>query len=269
MKDHEEQGLSGPWLVPSIFAGCTVILVAVLVTYEPARAWLCPSADTGPTCARSLLSEFQTLITGVAALLAAIITVSTMERTAATARRDQSSLLSLTLRPDYLKIERLIEPQLEQLETCVAYFERFLAALDPYSVGGIGVLRKVERSATNALAIVERACWADAAPLFTGQMTKKLADYRNSLRSLIEEAETVRKKADSRTEWAMSTIRDGNPAITPAASARLVSARTILGFVIRDGFDLMIHMKALEGEYLDGPLRKLHSIKTAIDDQDE
>ncbi|WP_143540231.1 MFS transporter [Rhizobium chutanense] len=61
------------------------------------------------------VNQFQTLITGIAAVLAATITIRTMERTDRESERRHRELVSIQTRPDRLKVSRALFPQIQDL----------------------------------------------------------------------------------------------------------------------------------------------------------
>jgi hypothetical protein len=64
---------------------------------------------------RNTIYDFQTLFTGLAAVVAAAYTVRTMEETERRSEKRHNELMSLQLRADRLKIERALNPQLYEL----------------------------------------------------------------------------------------------------------------------------------------------------------
>lgn len=67
------------WIALAIFSS---VLLMVLVFSEPAHSAFCAfSEKSGTSCLRDFLSEFQTLITGLAVVIAASATVYVMIRT--------------------------------------------------------------------------------------------------------------------------------------------------------------------------------------------
>jgi hypothetical protein len=95
-----------------------------------------------------------------------------------------------------------------------------------------------------------------------------LADYKANLADLIATSENFQGKLRSRASWAKSAPVDGIVQLSNEASAMLYGARTILGFAFQDGFKLMLQLRSLRDDYLEGELRHLGSVKKTIADLD-
>lgn len=68
---------------------------------------------------RNTIFDFQTLLTGLAAVAAASWTVYTMERTVVRQERRHRELVSLAIRADRLRADRAVNPQLDDFENYV------------------------------------------------------------------------------------------------------------------------------------------------------
>lgn len=90
-----------------------VVVVFVVLGFEEAREI---DGQSGGNALRNFIFDFQTLLTGVLALSAAWWTVTTMQATDTEANRRHTEAMDLALRTDRLAVERLIFPQLAELE---------------------------------------------------------------------------------------------------------------------------------------------------------
>lgn len=81
--------------------------------------------STGGDSWRNLIYDFQTLLTGIAAVLAAAITIRTMEKTDRQSERRHRELMIIQLRPDQLKVSRALHPQIEHLNHISFQFHDF------------------------------------------------------------------------------------------------------------------------------------------------
>ncbi|MBB2715605.1 hypothetical protein EFR00_25040 [Rhizobium sophoriradicis] len=74
---------------------------------------------------RNLIYDFQTLITGLAAVFAAAVTIRTMERTDRESERRHRELVMIQMRPERLKVSRALFPQIQDLRDIVSQFHDF------------------------------------------------------------------------------------------------------------------------------------------------
>lgn len=135
-----------------------------------------------------VIEQYQTLITGVAAVVAAYATVRQMEKTDARSEQRHRELIELSLRADKLKIERLYDPQHRDM---LDHFEQlsdvrsFIIGLHGQSTmdyDAIECTREPIFSNVNAFyEILRRPVWDEAASLFSGGMTAQLSELRESL----------------------------------------------------------------------------------------
>lgn len=97
------------------------VLIVVFIAFEPTRNLLCERyrpqglsgvietwLGSGGTCSQDFFYDYQTLVTGVLAVLAAGVTVAVMIRTDQRAQQRHEQLIDLTVGADTLRLERLL-----------------------------------------------------------------------------------------------------------------------------------------------------------------
>ncbi|TAT74815.1 hypothetical protein ELH50_30300 (plasmid) [Rhizobium ruizarguesonis] len=166
------------------------IVVAVAVTAFMA---VLPPALIGGAKGNAwkFVADYQTLITGVAAVLAAYATIRQMERTDARSEQRHRELIELSLRADKLKIARLYDPQSRDLADYIEQLSdirEFIINLHGSSEMDYAALESVEKPIFNAIygleEILERPVWNEASPLFDGPMTSQLAELRANIHQM-------------------------------------------------------------------------------------
>ncbi|MGO8323702.1 hypothetical protein ACC811_02325 [Rhizobium ruizarguesonis] len=132
------------------------------------------------------VSQFQGLITGLAAVTAAAITIrkmdatiQTMERTDRAAENRHEQTRRLTLRADRLKIERMMMPQLGNLAGLTRALDVLLSDVTweftTRDIASIQVKREsFDQLARSLKRLIHRPQWTDAAPLWGGRLTHEL-----------------------------------------------------------------------------------------------
>lgn len=177
-------------------AGIAVLtgLILPILFGEPAVV----DGRTGGDPWRNWVYDFQTLITGLAAVGAATWTISVMERTDRKQADRHRELVELNQRSDLRRLERAIEPQLEEL----ADIAGSLAAseLDPAlfkDEPGDPVYNMVTSATANYLTavrrvydVLERKQFVDGSELFDGRLTY-------SLRELFENSEYLSRALEA------------------------------------------------------------------------
>lgn len=254
------------WTVVVALTVFIAILIATALNFEETREWLCVYKQN-ESCVRHLVYDFQTLISGIIALAAAGITVATMQGVAADDRRRHRQLLRLALRNDYLKVERLIIPQLSELESAVSFLERFETAIDPMTYQGGQVLHQAASEAIRTKQILGRPCWDDAKSLFDASMTKTLREFQADLARLVTVSDTFRAGTAGRAVMARMRNPDGVPEMTAKDIETLINAKTILGSVRADGGMLLRQLAKLREHYLEGELQGLDNIQVALNEE--
>ena len=172
-------------------AGVAVLtgLILPILFGEPALV----DGRTGGDPWRNWVYDFQTLITGLAAVGAATWTISVMESTDRKQTDRHRELVELNQRSDLRRLERAIEPQLEELEDIAVSLAG--SELDPAlfkDQRGDPVYNLVTSAAANYLTavrriydVLERKQFVDGSELFDGRLTY-------SLRELFEKSEYLR-----------------------------------------------------------------------------
>ncbi|WP_139283802.1 hypothetical protein [Rhizobium sp. NFR12] len=134
--------------------------------------------QTGGDTWRNIISDFQTLFTGMAAVAAATWTVLTMEKTDARQEARHRELVALTIRADRLRADRAVHPQLQDYEDYVGdslnrlqhIFRSDERALTHFDAGK----RNYRGPAETLKAFFDRAPIQQAHDLFDGEMNYAL-----------------------------------------------------------------------------------------------
>ncbi len=147
------------------------------------------SKENGTSCLRDFLSEFQTLITGLAAVIAASATIYVMHRTDAAQEARHKELVQLTLRSDRLSVERALIPQAAELQ-------RILMAIDfgisratnrrhgeDFREGAAELAGNLSRALTLCEKVINRQAFIDGSKLFDGHLAASTDHFRRELES--------------------------------------------------------------------------------------
>lgn len=157
--------------------------------------------STGGDSWRNLIYDFQTLITGIAAVLAAAITIRTMEKTDRESDRRHRQLMELTLRPDRLKVSRSVEPFLPAIIQAIADLNNIIhpTGIDETKEVGSQMVYAagVENYTTALMQILGNPQLNEAYQLFEGKLAIDLEQARQQVawvqsagRSLFKEIKT-------------------------------------------------------------------------------
>lgn len=132
MRQRSEKRESDRWLLLIVGVPCGFLLLWVLMDYPPTRNWLCEGYEAGESCGRGLLVEFQTLITGLAAVVAATWTIRTMTITDERQDLRHGEMVALSLRNEYGCLDRLLVTHAENLKgnavLVVQLYEQIMSA---------------------------------------------------------------------------------------------------------------------------------------------
>ena len=120
-----------------MFHRIVLLLSLALLATTAGSLILLVIAGTAPTWGSALtltfwfglLKEFQTLVAGVLAVLAALVTVYMAERSERQNARRHGDLMSISLREDALKVDRLFNPEHRVLKHQLEIWEDFAAAM--------------------------------------------------------------------------------------------------------------------------------------------
>lgn len=172
----------------------SVVLVIALGTEEPANF----HDRNGGSGLWNFLYNFQTLIAGIAAVVAAAITVFQMHaidvaseqrfRDAEQATADRHrQLIELQTRSDSLRIHRMFWPHFGELRQIYKTIRdlKLPTKVDPYSPAGAEVwqLEQAADSVLSAISEIERIIgskpWQDSKDLFGGQLTHHLSELND------------------------------------------------------------------------------------------
>ena len=137
---------------------------------------------------RNTIFDFQTLLTGVAAVAAASWTVYTMEKTDSRQEQRHRELVSLTMRADRLRADRAVNPQLDDFET---YVDEIIARLKYIFRSDENAIKNFDSGKRDyrALGITietffSRPAFDEARDLFDGEMAYALARIRYAIQGM-------------------------------------------------------------------------------------
>ncbi|MCJ2874815.1 hypothetical protein JUM41_11265 [Rhizobium pusense] len=150
---------------------------------------------------RNFIYDFQTLIGGGAAIIAAWYTVRQMQFTDEKSELRHRELVALQLRSDRLRVERMVFPSLADLLESwevIAAFKgdvlRSLVADEPKTVAHVA--NELNKDCSQALKILSRATFRDAVDLLDGEMTYLLAKLDDGLKMLRDDCRKAINLAD-------------------------------------------------------------------------
>ncbi|MGO7022868.1 hypothetical protein ACCS69_03395 [Rhizobium johnstonii] len=157
--------------------------------------------STGGDSWRNLIYDFQTLITGIAAVLAAAITIRTMEKTDRESDRRHRQLMELTLRPDRLKVSRSVEPFLPAIIQAIADLNNIIHPTGIDDVEDVGrqmiYADGVDNYTTALMQILANPQLNEAYLLFEGKLAidleqarERVARVQSAGRNLFKEIKT-------------------------------------------------------------------------------
>ncbi len=145
---------------------------------------------------RNLIFDFQTLITGIAAVAAATLTILTMEETDRRADKRHQELIELQVRPDQLRIERALNPQLQELSHLLSELREIRSVKDLIAGSGDPNFQWMSRVALDHLPFFEkletilgRSQFVAGSSLFDGQTASFLNRLEDSLTTLLPSLE--------------------------------------------------------------------------------
>lgn len=186
-KSDDKMGGMLSWIALAIFSS---VLLMVLVFSEPAHSAFCTfSEKSGTSCLRDFLSEFQTLITGLAAVIAASATVYVMIRTDAAQEARHRELVQLTLRSDRLAAERALVPQAVELQRIQMAIDSQITRASTYRgaesfrKGSAELAESVNRALALCAKTINREAFVDGSRLFDGPLAATTQHFRGNLES--------------------------------------------------------------------------------------
>ncbi|TCU35426.1 DUF1109 domain-containing protein [Rhizobium azibense] len=180
---------------------CVVIVVAATVL--PALFGRGPQPDIGDLGDpwRNFVFNYQTLITGIAAVVAAFFTIRQISETDSRQERRHNELVKLQMRPDRLCMERAINPQLEHIRYINTKLRAYDFGLESFAeMKGAPEwhwLTKVSQDwiedLTGLQEIIKRPQFRDALYLFDGRTTHAIYDLEAFLPSALEALQKHRR----------------------------------------------------------------------------
>lgn len=116
----------------TLLIGALMVLGVVIYEGDSILAWL-----NGDNPFVGFINKFQTLISGVIALIAALLTVRAMMQSDAKQDRRHTITTKLSLRRDRLLVQRACDPQIEELRSSAIRFKDFRDYLVNIERGGL------------------------------------------------------------------------------------------------------------------------------------
>gem|GEM_PF-5749877 len=189
------------WVAVGVF---TFIVGVVLIAFQPARELVCGRYEVEgvesllafirgneTNCFWGYLYDFQTLITGLAAVAAAAMTIRQMMQTDRASDQRHRELMELTVRSDRALIERLINPQYRGF---LFFFfglattsDRILAAEGRQRAQAIvSYMPTLKGHALNFQNIAKRKQFVEGARFMNGMLTSELETLSALCQRLIE-----------------------------------------------------------------------------------
>ncbi|MGM5088024.1 hypothetical protein ACD589_15170 [Rhizobium sp. 814_E9_N1_1] len=169
----------------AIGAGAAIVALLAMFIFPVWQAWI---------------SQFQGLITGLAAVGAAAFTIAKMEKTIRVMERTDSAserrhrqLMRLSLRADKLRIERMYFPHSRELQTLhrkLTELADITAANDTQKIDPIRL--ELELTADSVRSIVSGEEWKAAGNLFGGILTHQVKDLLSAAHRLGYAAQQAR-----------------------------------------------------------------------------
>jgi hypothetical protein len=221
MKSEERPASNVVVIAAIIFAG---IAFCVLIAFEPTREMFCgryeprglikfvePLASGDPSCFRNFIYDYQTLLTGILAIVAAVITVSVAVKTEKMAQWRHAQLVRLQMRPDKLTLERGILPQApvlrsshKTIQDCRGFFvvlRREDAASARRMISSSSEIGMVVQAMQNLREAFADETWMAAETLFDGRLMLKRQFLTRSMPSFSIAVNLVRStQRRSRTQ---------------------------------------------------------------------
>jgi hypothetical protein len=207
MQDNDCWAKAMTWAAAGVFS---LTLVVVLFAFQPARELICSRYEVKgvermlafirgneTNCLWGLLYDFQTLITGLAAVTAAAFTIRKMETVDYSQGDRHRELVILQLRQDKIRMQRALRPQLNELEEWLSGLDvRVLHApmkagrsgdpmwnqLADFGRRGLDTLKEIKNT-------LERKQFRDGVSLFDGHTTWTLDQLDSILGSTIDAVE--------------------------------------------------------------------------------
>ncbi|MEH7868769.1 hypothetical protein V7795_16535 [Rhizobium laguerreae] len=137
------------------------------------------------------VSDYQTLITGLAAVGAATWTISVMERTDARQGERHAQLVELSMRGDRLAVQRAVYPQIVGIQSIGAMLGRLKSDIlkaNTYD-GQIGIIVEqswmAQTACSDLVDLLEREQLKEGSRFFDGILTYKLHWLRETARSAL------------------------------------------------------------------------------------
>ncbi|WP_318911453.1 hypothetical protein [Shinella zoogloeoides] len=219
----------------------SLLLFAMALNLQPTHAWLCGSYEDGTSCVRGLISEFQTLLTGLAAVAAATLTVRAMIKTELENAKRHRQILGATLRGEARQVDRLWARRLPPLRHASQVFRDVLEGL-PSKVGPAGekalMVHSLSSAAITAALKIKGEFhtveWREAEHLFDGQLaaavdftTTSLAELLRHLNDIDAETGSMGRKIATFTERLQIAGSGELMDIIEASSAKLAVEKQV------------------------------------------
>ncbi|WP_440411101.1 hypothetical protein [Neorhizobium petrolearium] len=137
------------------------------------------------------VKEYQTLLTGVLAVGGAFATIREMQRTDKGAQWRHRQLVRLSTRADALRVERLVNPNLDTLQEAFHFLseqERYLRDIGvaipgqgtniPWGTVSLARVRHMHRQCQKISEVLATTAWSEACDLFNGSLSVTATSLR-------------------------------------------------------------------------------------------
>ncbi|MGN7715224.1 hypothetical protein [Agrobacterium radiobacter] len=203
---------------------------------------------------RNFIYDFQTLIGGGAAIIAAWYTVGQMRITDEKSELRHRELVALQLRSDRLRIERLLFPSLGDLEDDYEKISevdfstlRKLVDSEPLSVSA--VMQQLAKDCEETLEILKRRQFQDASDLFDGH----LAFQHQKLKGLLTDVRLPSYECSNMCHALQRSLERGDKWLQGQDAARVSNAldglETKWGSLLISFGDLKVSLELMKKEY--------------------
>ncbi|WP_166478452.1 hypothetical protein [Rhizobium leguminosarum] len=149
----------------------------------------------------TFIKEYQTLITGIVAVVAAYVTVRQMRATDVEAQRRHEETSQLMIRADKLRIERMLFPQFAELRVLYKQLRdmEFPSPLDdsPEALRQLEDLKEpAQQIALDIENIIDRESWTSATALYGGFLAEDIRKLRDAIIGLYQVAVKAELRVD-------------------------------------------------------------------------
>jgi hypothetical protein len=207
-QNSPESRYHSTYIAAAIFI--TIVMV-VLLNFQQTYSFVCgrwtESKDTADqSCIRNYIFDFQTLIAGIAAILAAWFTIKQMRETDRLAERRHNDQMDIHKLPTKLKVERTIMPALRLFEALASGLEstyhRLCSEKTPLKEKLLDYQREVIMVLHTTQALnnqLDAKGWNDITDLFDAKIFGQFEQARMAIATLFQSANIIARCQISET----------------------------------------------------------------------